>query len=98
MNTQEDNVRVKIVSPTGKPQDTIVQLSNGKSLGRVQSVSWSISVGQVSKCHIETILDSSELSVLLSDTKVFIRPAYNYHPLKYLFDYYLIRIKGFFNI
>lgn len=68
MNKKFKNI--KILSKNGRPGDTNVTLSDGTNLGLVQSINWSIELGGLSKCKIETIMSPAELISLQQNTEV----------------------------
>lgn len=71
----------------GRPYSTQVHLSNGTTLGAVQSVTWSLSIGDVgARCVVETIATPADLVALMENTTVRVRPWGG--PLKWLAVWY----------
>lgn len=78
---------ISIVS-AGSPIDTQITLSTAQTIGLVQSVAWSLNVGDtVAKCTVEVVASPAEIKALLSDTTIKIRLAHN--PLPALWAYYI---------
>ena len=77
---------IRIISD-GTPQMSAIELSDHRSLGLVQGMVWTISIGDYARCHIETIASPAELVVLLADTSIDVRPAPGYNPFQYLWNW-----------
>lgn len=75
------------ITSHGQPNLTKAQLSDGRSLGLVQSIDWHIDLGTFASCSIETIASPAELKVWLQDTTINVRPAPGYGPFRYLWDW-----------
>lgn len=85
------NTYLSITSSTGRPENTHVRLSTGESLGHVQAVTYSLRVGEVSRCTVETIMDAAEVRALQSNTEVRVRLFEN--PLATLWAYYTGKVR-----
>ena len=97
--TKMDKEFISIVATGGaRPYETQLVMSNGKNLGCVQSATWSLSVGDYARLNIETIAAPAELKAFLRDTTLHVRPAATYHPLRYLWDYYVTKAAIFFGL
>lgn len=83
---------VSVLSPTGRPGDASVRLSTGHDLGGVQAVTYSLRVGELARCTIETVLTPAELTVLLRDVEVRVKLWES--PLRSLWVYYTSAISG----
>jgi hypothetical protein len=76
----------------GRPYSTQVHLSDGTSLGAVQSVTWSLSIGDVgSRCVVETIATPADLVALMEHTTVKVRPWG--HPVVWVATYYWAKLR-----
>ncbi len=71
----------------GTPEMTSIDLSDGRSLGLIQSATWSVSLTDYARATIETILPPADLKVLLRDTTILVRPAPGYNPFRYTWDW-----------
>lgn len=76
-----------VLTSNGTPQMSKVVLSSGQSLGLVQSLTWTLSLGDYARCHIETIAAPAELKVMLRDTTFSVQPKAGYNPFQYLWDW-----------
>ena len=75
----------------GTPVNTLIKMTNGQSLGLVQSISWNVSLGDVASCTITSVATPAEVKVLARNTTMLIRPAAGYHPFRYLWDWYVAK-------
>lgn len=93
--TQNGNAFIMIDSAAdGRPSTTHIRLSNGQDLGLVQSVTWSLGLGEAAKCVVETIAAPAEVKALMENTtvKVILRD----NPLSVLWTYYTTKLKALF--
>ncbi len=75
------------LTSNGTPAMTEIRLSDGRSLGLVQSATWSLDVTSYASCCVETMASPAELKAFLKDTTLRVRPAAGYNPLRYLWDW-----------
>ena len=76
MHNQKVTSRQITIKSDGDAGNTQVILPGGKHLGLVQSITWTIKVGELSTCTIVTVLPKTDLKVLPEHTTV-----YAYDPL-----------------
>lgn len=82
--TGQPSVRIE---SNGTPEMTRIRLSDNRSLGLVQKASWSMEVGEYARLTVETIAAPADLTALLRDTTIVVRPAPGYGPFRYLADW-----------
>lgn len=87
-----------VIISDGTPQMTKVTVSDGRQLGLIQQINWSIGVdGCTSRTEIETVASPAELKVWLKDVdlKVSFKPSVN--PFRYLWDWTVAWVWTFLN-
>lgn len=79
----------------GRPYSTQVMLSDGTSLGAIQSVCWKLSVDDVgARCTVETIATPADLRALMENTTVSVKPWGS--PAVWLWTYYSVLLKQWY--
>lgn len=86
-----------VVRSSGKPNDTFVELTNGTKLGLIQKVEWELSVTDYSRCVVTVIATPAEFKALAKNSTVKVQPAPDYHPLRYLWDWYATKVSLWLN-
>ncbi len=84
---QDPNTATIRIESNGTPEMTRIRLSDGRSLGLIQRASWSMEVGDYARLTVETLAAPADLSVLLKDATIIVRPASGYGPFQYLWDW-----------
>ena len=82
----------------GTAAGTTIVTSTGRNLGLVQSAKWELSVEGEARLTIETLFSPAELKTTLKDTILLVRPAPQYHPFRYLYDWYATKVAAFFGL
>ena len=86
--------RYLYVTSDGNPANTQVRLSDGVSLGLVQKMTYTLGLGDLARCTVETLATPGEVSALMENTTVVVRLQDN--PLKTLWIYYTTRARRWF--
>lgn len=86
-----------IIHSDGVPNNSHVELTDGTELGLIQGVLWNLRVDGYATCVIETIATPGEFKALANHTTVLVRPAPDYHPLRYVWDWYTIKFHRWFS-
>lgn len=75
------------IESNGTSEMTRIRLSDGRSLGLIQRADWSMEVGSYGRLTIETLAAPADLTALLKDTTILVRPSPGYGPFRYLWDW-----------
>lgn len=85
-----------VIRSDGTPIGTNVALTDGTKLGIVQSVEWALTVQGYATCTVTTMATPAQLKTLGRDTTIALRPAADYHPVRYLWDWYTTKVWRWF--
>ncbi len=86
--------RYVYVTSDGNAANTHVRLSDGTSLGLVQKVSYTLELGSLARCTIDTIASPAEVAALMEQTTVHVQPWGS--PVKWLWVYYTTKLRGYY--